>query len=67
MTRALGQSPTQAEVWAAASEIARDFPKLLGVVARREQGRDSEDEVRGAFRVSTGTTTAWSPRPSCDA
>ncbi|CAK6432845.1 unnamed protein product [Pipistrellus nathusii] len=55
--RALGQNPTQAELEGMVSEIDRDgngtvdFPEFLGMMARRMKDRDSEEEIREAFRV----------------
>lgn len=53
----LGLNPTEAELRGMVGEIDRDgsstvdFPEFLGMMAKQMQGRDSEEEVREAFRT----------------
>ena len=57
VVRSLGLNPTEAELRGRVGEIDRDgsgtvdFPKFLGMMAKQMQGRDSEEEVREAFRT----------------
>lgn len=77
VTRALGQSPTQAEVRAAAGETARDFPELLGPrggqegAGRGRRGRGPGPSVcpqgprRPGHRGRAATCEDHVPPPRC--
>ncbi|XP_072858380.1 calmodulin-like [Pogona vitticeps] len=55
--RSLGHNPTEAELQGLIHAVdtnnsgAIDFPEFLSVVAKRTKARDTEEEIREAFRV----------------
>ncbi len=56
--RSLGQNPTEAELHDMIREVDADnngtidFPEFLGMMAKKMQDTDTEEEIREAFKVS---------------
>lgn len=57
MMRSLGQTPTEAELKDMIAEVDAnkdgtiDFKEFLGLMSRQSKGRDSQEELREAFKV----------------
>jgi calmodulin len=63
--RSLGQTPTEAGLQEMIKEVDAngdgtiDFPEFLNLMAKKMQDTDTEDDLKEAFKVSTGAAALY--------